>query len=83
MFLFISVTLVGSRPFRGILLQARSMATEQPIGTWDVDSEQFRLTNCSGDTFNSVTHVINVDKTLPRTLYWLAPLTSRENIYFT
>ncbi|XP_072038374.1 uncharacterized protein [Amphiura filiformis] len=76
------VTLTGSQPFRGVLLQARVVGTDTPIGTWEINNEAiFRLTNCGGQP-NSLTHQNSLDKTLPRTVSWKAPLSLRDDVQF-
>ena len=80
--IFLSVTLTGSEPFRGVLLQARVVGSDSPIGTWQIDSnEPFRVTRCGGIP-NSLTHRSNDDKTLPRRVYWRAPITLRGDVQF-
>ncbi|XP_012544025.1 putative defense protein 3 [Bombyx mandarina] len=73
----ITVTIEGAETFKGFFLQARSIDTDQWIGTWENAPNTTIHPECS-----SITHADPKEK-LRAVLLWRAPPDAQGRVYFT
>ena len=66
----VAVTINGSMPFRGLILQARTATG--PVGRFRVVSDGFMTATCTSVN-DTVTHKNTEDKTSPANFLWNAP----------
>ncbi|XP_066500945.1 putative ferric-chelate reductase 1 isoform X2 [Hoplias malabaricus] len=75
----ITVTLSGTRSFRGFMLEARETDRGPPVGVFSlIDSTLSRLQMCNGNDGKAVTQNTNRDKNIVRAI-WTAP---NPGLYF-
>lgn len=74
---YFAVTIEGAETFKGFFLQARSIDTDQWIGTWENAPNTTIHPECS-----SITHADPKEK-LRAVLLWRAPPDAQGRVYFT
>ncbi|KAM3967182.1 putative defense protein 3 [Aphomia sociella] len=73
----ITVTIEGAEPFKGFFIQARSIESDEWLGTWEEAPNTTIHPECS-----AITHADPREKTRA-TLVWRAPSNAQGRVYFT
>ncbi|XP_013190257.1 putative defense protein 3 [Amyelois transitella] len=73
----VTVTIEGSEPFKGFFIQARSIETDEWLGSWEEAPNTTIHPECS-----AITHADPRDKNRA-TLVWRAPPNTQGRVYFT
>lgn len=71
------MSIEGSEPFKGFFIQARSVETDQWLGSWENAPNTTIHPECA-----SITHGDPLDK-IRATFLWRAPADSHGRVYFT
>ncbi|XP_071956964.1 putative ferric-chelate reductase 1 [Antedon mediterranea] len=77
----VTIQATGSQQYKGILLQARTVSSTTPVGTWTTDVTNTRQMTCS-NTADGITHSFSTAKPLNTSFTWLPPSTSVGTIQF-
>ncbi|XP_022096285.1 putative defense protein 3 [Acanthaster planci] len=83
----VSVTVVASQQYRGIILQARRTdgLSTAPQGSWlnlqDAQLLDYKRIRCSS-THDTITHTNRNDKSVSQTFTWLTPITDVGSVRF-
>ncbi|XP_010868845.1 putative defense protein 3 [Esox lucius] len=76
----VTVTITGS-DYKGVLLEARSAASQTALGTWGNPPTNTKFLKCSGNAQGAITHANTNTKDSTTTFSWIPP-NINSTIYF-